>query len=136
MYNVYYFKYGRIASYFHVFQSNFCNKYIILLQRMYKNMSWENYNGYHISHNQDKHMYYDTIPDTSIRFYAKNMLIIRWCTLPYYWNVLPTNVLLWVDFVFDCFVDIVYSGDFFCILFPRDQSSNSKINDQYWNSIV
>ena len=30
-----------------------------------------------ISQSQDKHMYYDTIPDTNIRFYAINMLIIR-----------------------------------------------------------
>ena len=47
--------------------SYFCDKYYCTTVYIYDS----------IYHNQDKHIYYDTIPDTNIKLYAINMLSIR-----------------------------------------------------------
>ena len=69
MNNIYYFKYCRKISIFVKIGRSLPST------EMYYHCAIYIYDL--ISHNQDKHLYYDTIPDTNIRFYAINMLIIR-----------------------------------------------------------
>ena len=103
---------------------------------VYANYSKTQYIYDLISRNKDKHMYYDTIPGINIRFYAINMLIIRWCVYRivdmFYQLTYFSGLILFLIL----FVDTVYSRELFYKLFPRNQWSSSKVKDNYCYSIV